>query len=307
MRSLRVAIPVVLAASVAPAHADAPRTEPSTARAASEPEWPERWEEGTSPEAQVRAATDAIDFLRFFTFEHKRYLYSKDGPGSLAWVPTGAALAEGAALPTVVFLHGLNEKGRTYRRLDGGPEDLRPALRQLVISKKIGPFLLLAPTHTRYALGAASMWPAFDLGAFLDRAEAALAGRFRVARDRVVLVGHSAGGCNSEGGILSAGGTEPAALLAVDTCLGEKTDNALEALALRRPLTFVHERHWKRDTAAFRSFCELLPTCRYVATEEIPELDLGRDPHAAVLPWALARELPRWIPASSGSVASTER
>jgi|GEM_PF-3233823 len=285
-RALQRLVPFALLATVVPAYADGP---------SAEPEWPERWEGGTSPEAHVRAATDPADFLKFFTFEHKRYLYSKDGPGSLAWVADGGALPAGASLPTVVFLHGLNEKARTYPRLDGGPDDLRPALRELVLSKKIQHFLLLAPTHTRYALGAASMWPAFDLGAFLDRAEASLGGRFRIARDRVLLVGHSAGGCNPDGGILAAGATEPTAVLAVDSCLGEKSDNALEALALRRPVTFVHERHWRRDTGPFRSFCELLPTCRYLATEELPELDLGQDPHAAVLPWALAHELPRWL------------
>ena len=68
----------------------------------------------------------------------------------------------------------------------------------------------------------------------------------RIARDRVLLVGHSAGGCNPDGGILAAGATEPTAVLAVDSCLGEKSDNALEALARDGELmAYRHESFWQ--------------------------------------------------------------
>lgn len=228
-----------------------------------------------------------------FPFAQRTYMTSKHGPGAFAHVTPG--VPAGATVPVVVYLHGMNKEGRVHPRLDGGVDDLRPVVDQLVRSGATTPFVLAAPTHVRFARSAKVMFPAFDLDAFVDAAEAALGGRARLDRARVVVVGHSGGGCNVDGGLLAAARRGRAmAALAVDTCLEPAHEEALLEAARATDLRVYWQRGWRRPFEAFAPRCEAEGQCR---VEELDEETLAPgNPHVNALPVALERALPELLP-----------
>jgi hypothetical protein len=225
-----------------------------------------------------------------FPYRQRTLLYSRNPSGALAYVTSGAP--PGATLPIVVFLHGINA-GEEMNMWFGGPRvDLRSIAEELVRSNRTGPFIVAAPTHTRYATGASVMWPRFDLADFLTATEAALGETARVDRSRVIVVGHSAAGCNPTGGIVGDGvrKARPMAVVAVDTCVSSE----LTVLAATVPVRFYWQRSWSRPID------ELAQRCTGCVVEEIA--DLRGIAHDAILPEALRRALPALLPS-----ASTER
>lgn len=223
-----------------------------------------------------------------FPYQQRRLLYSRDGHGGLAYVTSGAP--RGARLPVVVFLHGMNADEQVHPWFGPPYGDLRLVVDPLVAAGRVAPFVLAAPTHTRFATGATVMWPRFDLADFLDATEASLGGVAHVDRTRVVLVGHSGAGCNPEGGILGEGiwGARPMAVLAVDTCIGPRVGAELAALSERSSLRLFWQSSWPRPVADLAETC---PLCR---VEEIT--DLPGVPHVAILPESLRRVLPELLP-----------
>lgn len=221
-----------------------------------------------------------------FSFQHKRFMFSRQGPGSLAYTPVSAT--QGATLPLVVFLHGLNVEEKENPEFDHSPLDPRNVADGLVAEGKVRPFILAAPTHSRYARGTRVMWHDFDLKAFVDATEEALGGRAHIDREHIVLVGHSGGGCNPTGGLL-APNLKLRAALAVDTCLDEKTMPALLSLADRTPVFFGYQRAvWPRPFDEFGAECSAKgPSCR---TQEFS--GFHRNPHREVLRAALLAFLP---------------
>ena len=158
----------------------------------------------TKPAQRAPRAPRATGTTIAFPYEQRRLLHSRNGSGGLAYVTSGE-LERGAALPVVVFLHGMNADEQMHPWFSSPSGDLRAVVEPLVASGSVAPFILAAPTQTRFATGATVMWPRFDLADFLDATDRALDGLAHVDRGRVIVVGHSAAGCNVEGGILGEG------------------------------------------------------------------------------------------------------
>ena len=234
-----------------------------------------------------------------FSFQHKRFMFSRQGPGSIAYLPRAATADK--PLPIVVFLHGLNVDEKENPEFDQTPLDLRVVADDLIAEGKVRPFILAAPTHSRYARGTRVMWHDFDLQAFIASTEEALAGRAHVDRDNVILVGHSGGGCNPTGGLL-APNVKLRAALAIDTCLDEKTMPALLAVADKTNVFFGYQRTvWQRPFDEFAEACATKgPSCK---TQEFSGFHLN--PHREVLRAALSAFLPEILPAKPSRPSSS--
>ena len=213
-------------------------------------------------------------------------MFSRQGPGSIAYLPAKAA--PGEALPLVVFLHGLNVEEKENPEFDQTPLDPRNVVDGLAAEGKVRPFILAAPTHSRYARGTRVMWHDFDLKAFVDATEQSLGGRAHIDRDAIVLVGHSGGGCNPTGGLL-APNMKLHAAIAVDTCLDDKTMPALLGLSDETRVFFGYQRTvWQRPFDAFEEACATKgPACR---AQEFS--GFRNNPHREVLRAALSAFLP---------------
>ncbi len=242
-----------------------------------------------------------------FPYRQKKFLFSREGPGALVHVPDGTA--DGATLPVLVFLHGQNKDRHMHPRFDGGPGDLRKIALELRTQGKTSPFLIAAPTHTRYATGATVMWPTFDVEHFLDATDTALGGRARTDRAHVVVVGHSAAGCNPNTGLFAARTMQKVrAVIAVDTCLAPEISQAYLDLAPKTDLQV----YWTSTPGWSRAFPELereclapSHSCRVIEVRDLPP---GSPPHDAVLGEALRRALPALFPVTTKpkAVATTE-
>ena len=221
-----------------------------------------------------------------FPYQQKKLLHSKNGNGGLAYV-TPSTSDTSTTLPTIVFLHGMNPDGVVHMWM-GERGDLRPLADKLVAAGTVHRFILAAPTHTRFATGATIMWHDFDLDAFLDATDAALEGGLKVDRTKVIVVAHSGGGCNTTGGLFADSKTKPMSILAVDTCVDDKTSAKLAELATTSNVRVTWQREWKRPIDELERVC---PTCK---VEELD--DLGAQPHNAILPETLKRALPEILP-----------
>lgn len=249
------------------------------------------------PEASSAAARATSGRTVTFPYKQRQYLFSRNGPGGLAYLPAGATAAgatSSRALPVVVFLHGMNPEALVHMWFGPPYGDLRPVA-DAIVGGGAAPFVLAAPTHARYATAAAVMWHDFDLTDFLDTTEHALseAGTgARFDRGRVIVVGHSGGGCNPTGGLFSesVAAARPLAVLAIDTCVDEKVTPALTELASRAPVRFYWQKTWARPVE------QLAEACSTCAVEEI--VGLGATGHERILPEVLRRALPELLPGS---------
>jgi hypothetical protein len=233
-----------------------------------------------------------------FPYHQRRLMYSRNPNGGLAYVSAGAV--RGAPLPVVVFLHGMNSDERIHPWFGPPYGDLRPLIESLVASGKVAPLVVAAPTHTRYATGATVMWPRFDLDDFLGATEAALGDTWKLDRSRVLLVGHSAAGCNATGGLFAERPRDRKllGLIDVDGCLDDSIATQLAEAASSTRVQFFWQHTWPRPTAELPQLC---PACKVV---EIVGLPSGTSPHLSILPAALRRVLPEFFPAEQNHRAS---
>jgi poly(3-hydroxybutyrate) depolymerase len=234
-----------------------------------------------------------------FEFEHRRYMFSREGPGSIAHVAGGQP---GEMLPLVVFLHGMNADRDVHLWMGGGPGNLREHVDSWVRSGDVAPLILAAPTHTRYALAANLMWPDFDLGEFVAATETALAGRAHVDPARIYLVGHSGAGCNPHGGIFSPEVRKHpgrvAAVVAIDSCVDDDVLPGFQALSAHGTrFMYFWQPAWSRPVDDLARICDAPG-----ASCSVNELSgLPGNPHNAILPVALGRALVELLPARSRS------
>jgi hypothetical protein len=126
--------------------------------------------------------------------------------------------------PMLVFIHGLNSERIRYRWMGGGNEgDVRRIMANLMEAGKIPPMIVAAPSSIVLAsvTNAVTSWPAFDLDRFVSHTRDALAGIATIDTSRIIVAGHSGGGCNAKGGMASAiWAKNPVyAALAIDTCM----------------------------------------------------------------------------------------
>ncbi|WP_437937303.1 hypothetical protein [Sorangium sp. So ce341] len=220
-----------------------------------------------------------------------------------AFVHRLAAAEPARPLPILVFLHGTNAAQIKYRWMGGGQEgDVRRIAAQLMEAGQIPPILVAAPSAVLPAAVAVARtsWPAFDLDAFLDATAARLRGVATIDRTRVIVAGHSGGGCNREGGVATAlrASIPVHAALVIDTCMD--VDVALP-LSRSPPATHVvvswQTMSWaKRPIADFRRAFQRGVEAHPAAPGVLRELEQLQPtepmPHDAMVPLVLRRWLP---------------
>ncbi|WP_437967137.1 hypothetical protein WMF04_47600 [Sorangium sp. So ce260] len=206
-------------------------------------------------------------------------------------------------LPVLVFLHGTNEAKIKHRWMGGGQEgDVRRIAAQLMEAGQIPPIVVAAPSAVLPAAVAVARtsWPAFDLDAFLDATAARLRGVATLDRTRVIVAGHSGGGCNREGGIATAlrASTPVHAALVIDTCMD--VDIALPLARSSRATHVVvswQTMTWARRPIsdfrrAFQRGVEAHPAAPGVLRELEQLQPTEPMPHDAMVPLVLRRWLP---------------
>jgi poly(3-hydroxybutyrate) depolymerase len=237
-----------------------------------------------------------------FYFDQKALVNSRVGPGGLAYVPK--QVLAGAEVPVVVFFHGLNAEGKAFPSFDESEHDVRMLAQSLIDRGETEPFVVLAPTHTRDATGAASLFHDFQLDSFVQSAQDVLGNRALLNRKRVILLGHSAGGCNPKSGML---GEYPDiyGIVAADTCLNSETTARLMQRANTVNVRIYAEASWQRPFDSVERLCRAHEHCAFRL------LTLGgKNPHRAMVRQSMDDALPRLLaarkPASeSGSMTMT--
>ena len=229
----------------------------------------------------------------YFPHQDDHFLYRFQRNGGAAVLPEAAT--PGGALPLVVFLHGTNPSSEPHMWLGGGGRDLRPLVKRLLDSGQVEPFVLAAPSQTKNAGLAATVWQGFDLNGFVDDVVQATAGQVNIDRARVVLAGHSGAGCNPKGGLAadfwSAGVPLPLALVSIDPCLDRKMGGAFARRPTEVPLLLWWQPAiWVRQPAKFEAALALdKPDARVDRLRELPPT--GANPHEAILPIAFESAL----------------
>jgi len=189
-----------------------------------------------------------------FKFHDEEYLLPRQHYGGRAYVPK--QVDPDRPVPLVVFLHGVNRRNRLHMWLGAGPADLRARLDRWIARGDLPPAVLAAPSQTRDALWPAMLWTGIELDEFVAAAERAVAGRARIARDLVIVAGHSGAGCNVEGGILKMaadrGAIRPIGIVALDTCLDVDVGQALgRASEATRIAAYWQSVIWRRRVVDF--------------------------------------------------------
>lgn len=216
-----------------------------------------------------------------------------------------AAAAQGP-LPILVFLHGTNADKIKYRWMGGGQEgDLRRIVSEMIEAGQVPPMLVAGPSSINpwTMVNAMTSWPAFDTDTFLDKAAARLAGVATIDRSRVVVAGHSGGGCNIKGGLASATRAKTPVLgaLSIDTCMGTDLAKVLAHAGTTHVVVSWQTMSWdSRPFTDFRTVFlrELKKTpppagaLRELAYEA-PTIPMAHD---AMVPVTLKKWLPRMLP-----------
>jgi hypothetical protein len=252
-----------------------------------------RWLHALAALVAVSFSATAEAKTLYFQHDDARLMHRFQRKGGAALVPESVSPEQ--KLPLVVFLHGTNPTSEPHLWMGGGGKDLRPLARRLIDSGKVQPFVLAAPSQTKNAGLAATVWQDFDLNRFVEDVAAATNGEVQIDRERVVLAGHSGAGCNPKGGLASdfwsAGAPLPLALVSIDPCLDRKMGGALG----RRPadvplLLWWQPAIWVRQPAKFTAALSLgKPESRVDRVLELPPM--GANPHDAILPVALESAL----------------
>jgi hypothetical protein len=173
--------------------------------------------------------------------------------------------------------------------LGPGPDDLRARLEHSIKRGDLPPAVLAAPSQTRFALWANTLWTGFDLDEFVTAAERAVAGRARISHDLVIVAGHSGAGCNVEGGLLKIaadrGMIRPMGIVALDTCLDAGVGEALaRASEFTRIGAYWQSAVWNRRVADFAIGFEVARSEALPGTDWFAHVDpTGRWPHDALV------------------------
>lgn len=238
-------------------------------------------------------ASSAVGETLYFPHQDARFLHRFQRNGGAAVLPDN--IRENQPLLVVVFLHGTNPTSETHMWLGGGGRDLRPLVKRLIDSGQVEPFVFAAPSQSKNAGLAATVWQDFDLNAFVEDVARATEGKARIDRKGVVLAGHSGAGCNPRGGLASdfwsAGAPLPLALVSIDPCLDRKLGEAFARRPSQVPLLLWWQPAiWVRQPTKFEAALRRdKPEQRVDRIRELPPT--GPNPHEAILPVALEAAL----------------
>jgi hypothetical protein len=246
-----------------------------------------------------------------FEFNDETYVLPKQHRGGRAYVPKQVSADD--PVPLVVFLHGVNRRRQLHPWLKRGRgTDLRPLLEQWIEQGDVPPAVIAGPSQTRDAAWGSRLWTGFELDAFVEATEQAMAGRAHVARDQVIVAGHSGAGCNASGGLLKIaadrGSIRPLGIVAIDTCLDAGVGEALaRASDETRIATYWQSVVWDRRFAEFAIGFELTRSESPPGTDWFDEVDpIGRRPHDALVAPSLMRALSVLLPVPGTNGALVE-
>ena len=251
---------------------------------------------GSLPKAEAREEIA-------FAYGAPRYVSEAQAPtAGLVVVPE--SVGRGANVPLVVFLHGLNQDGPLHKWLGAkGTPDIGVVLERLQTQGKTAGFVVAAPSQTRDASRPWGMWQSFDLGDFVQKAEAALGARAHVDRSKIIVLAHSGGGCNVHGSALRAASSRapaPYAVVLADTCFDRGVaETLLLAAPSTRVLSYFQTQSWEREFGPFRaSFFanrEVGPQDRRFV--EVPLRGYGA--HDRIFTVAVERAFPELLPVAA--------
>lgn len=231
-----------------------------------------------------------------------------------AFVHKKAAVDANKALPLLVFVHGINQELIKYRWMGGGNEgDVRRIVAELIEGGQVPPMLVAAPSSVvpQNIVAAPTSWMAFDLDHFVEKTAAALKGTATIDRTKIIVAGHSGGGCNIKGGIATAIKAKNVhSALVIDTCMGTDLASALAQAkkSLNVVVTWQALTWGKRPLKDFRSVFErdvkkapvdegILRTLDFMTPKEPM-------PHDAMVPLTLKKYLPQLLPAPKAGAAT---
>jgi pimeloyl-ACP methyl ester carboxylesterase len=212
--------------------------------------------------------------------------------------------------PLLVFIHGLNTERIRYRWMGGGNEgDVRRIMSTLMESGKIPPMIVAAPSSIVLdsVTNAVTSWPAFDLDRFITHTRDALAGVATIDTSRIIVAGHSGGGCNAKGGMATAisAKNHVYAALAIDTCmLLDFADVLASAPSDTHVVVAWQSQSWsKRPFDLFRTQFTSSVKKNPPAAGFLRELEHVRvkepSPHDAMVGITLGRWLPTLLPVTT--------
>ena len=235
-----------------------------------------------------------------FPFDDARLLLPRHRNAGAVWVTPNAQ--PDTPLPLFIYLHGLN-RDRIHRRwLHGSHWDLRTIIGPLVTEGRVGPMAVAVPATTSdSSLSAATIYPGFDVAAFVDATDQALAAQgFRVDRRRVIFSAHSASGCALRNGLFAAVGS-PAVqtILDIDCCMDGLFARALAAAPPSQRVVVVYQDWmWPRRYREFENaFLRLSARAPHPDGRVLEHWRMqGIDAHNDIVPIALRRWLPELVP-----------
>ena len=233
------------------------------------------------------------------TFQHRdsHYLLPDQREGGLAYVPD-TVTDPTAPVPLVVFLHGTNPEHALHLWFGGGGYDLRDHFEQFAEVHDAS-FVVAAPSNTRHASYYRNLWQGFDTAAFVKDTARALNGVAVIDEDRVFVVGHSAAGCNLNGGLLTAAATAGPihirGLLLIDTCLDRDVGHRIAAHQVGTRLWVTwQDVTWPREPDVFFDVVDQEePQGAWFRMQKINTT--SSRPHTAVVLPSLLRMLKLWV------------
>jgi hypothetical protein len=257
----------------------------------------------------------------FFPFDDDERLAAGEKNAGKLWRSHGLP-DDGAAVPLIVFVHGVIGDGQRHHWLTtdpAGPWDARPFLSDLVDRGEVEPLVAAVPSHTKDGSDPEHLFDDLDFDRFVSAVDATLAPFQRVDRGRVVVVGHSASACGTRGGafrVLDAQTLRARALFALDGCLSRRDAEVL-ATAIHVDDLFVGYQSdvWlDRDFEAFReTWARLNGGAKATGSRVLERFSFvageTKNPHLEIVELAIRRWLPRVLPPPrhGGWVAALDR
>ena len=155
--------------------------------------------------------------------------------------------------PMFVFLHGTNPDFTRFRMVGGRPQDpdVREVIGRMIDEGLAPPMIVAAPTTTVSCHLPETMWPSFDLDRFVERAVKSLRGQATIDLNKIVIMGHSGGACNLDGGIfhaLEATTLSVKAVFATDTCMDAPYIEKLLSISSNKTAVYAtwQQKGWQR-------------------------------------------------------------
>ncbi len=249
-----------------------------------------------------------------FTYDGKDVGHPERAWLGRAFVHKKAAADATKALPLVVFVHGINKELIKYRWMGGGNEgDVRRIVAELIEGGQIPPVIVAAPSSVvpQNIVVAPTSWMAFDLDHFVEKTAAALKGVATIDKSKIIVAGHSGGGCNVKGGIASALKAKSVhSALVIDVCMG--TDLASALAQAKKSVNVVVS--WQSITWASRPLKDFKTVFEREVKKTPADTGILRTldpmtpkepmPHDAMVPLTLKKWLPQLLPVAKAAAAS---